>query len=471
MVRPIPCEGRRVTALATIPARLEYADAEYSLVAGLTYENRRIDAVADILSPEDFTNPFIGHVYGLILSEYSQGRAANVMTLRPLLMDLPEFEEAGGMKFLAGFALSESLSTPPIETAKMLARVAKRRRLMKGLADSVNLGAVETTSFEEIVDAADNAIVAASQGAASAAEFTGEDCVYRLMQTFSQPSHGVKCGVIPSVDKLIGPLRPQQFVVLAARPGMGKTAMALSFALGAAQMDHGVLFVSLEMGGIELGARMAADLSFTGTSGIPLDDILADNPNDKTVRAVGQAMNMLADMPLTILDTGKLTCGRLNMIVRRHKRRMAAKGQKLELVVVDYLQLLSPDTPRRSNYEAVSEISMALKAIAKEHEVAVLGLAQLSRDVEKRTDRRPQLSDLRDSGQIEQDADTVLFLLRDEYYLRKSEPSQDDPNRSEWERLLAQAQNKIEFICAKRRNGREGVAQGEFYTRYQAVRG
>lgn len=138
--------------------------------------------------------------------------------------------------------------------------------------------------------------------------------------------------------------------------------------------------------------------------------------------------------------------------------------------MVDYLQLLRPDQRGRSKYEDISEVSQSLKATAKDHDVAILALAQLSREVEKRPDKRPQLADLRDSGQIEQDADGVLFLLRNEYYLRQSEPEMFSADRGKWEHAMSKVQGKIEFILAKQRNGTTGSATGTFYGAYQAVR-
>jgi replicative DNA helicase len=445
-------------------------EAEYALLGGLVYDNKRIDAVADVLAVADFADPYLGHVFGLIVSEYSQGRAANPITLRPLLGGTDSYAAVGGDAFLASMIVNGA-GVPAFDTAQMIVRTAKRRRLVEGLTASADLAKDGTATVAEIVDAADSAIVTATFDAESAVELTGAACVAKLMNSFGQPKKGVKCGVIGPMDQLLGPLRKKQLVILAARPGMGKTAAALSYTLGAAQAGHGVLFVSLEMGGEELASRMAGDLCFNGRSGVPLDDILADDPTPSTIRAVGQAMGMLEDMPVSIVDTGKLTIGRLGMMVRRHARRMSAKGHELELVVIDYLQLLSPDTKGRSNYEAVSEISRGLKAIAKDAGVAILALAQLSREVEKRTDRRPQLSDLRDSGQIEQDADAVVFLVREEYYLRQNEPEEGSAERHDWEQALAAVENQIEFICAKRRNGRIGSAKGQFFTRFQAVRG
>lgn len=446
------------------------ADVEALFCGMLLLDNKRIDSVADILSTDDFETKLYGSLYGLIVSEYSQGRSVNPFTLRPLVGDFAGSDEV--MPTLLDMTKSSTpLAMNAVDTARNFVERAKRRRLSEALTESVRIAASEAP-LASVVDAIDAAIVTATFNPETAEELTAADCVGKLLTSYGEPKKGVKSVVISAIDDLLGPLRRKQLVILAGRPGMGKTAVAISYAAGAAQAGHGVLFVSLEMSGEELAARMAGDLSFNGRSGIPLDDILADDPSPTTVRAVQDAMGQLQDMPLSIVDTGKLTIARLGMMVRRHARRMAAKGAALELVVVDYLQLLSPDTKGRSQYEAVSEISRGLKAIAKDSGVAILALAQLSREVEKRNEKRPALSDLRDSGQIEQDADSVMFLVREEYYLRQD--AKADPHHAqhrEWQQAMAAVENQIEFICAKRRNGRTGTGKGHFYTRFQAVRG
>ena len=291
-----------------------------------------------------------------------------------------------------------------------------------------------------------------------------------MLAQLDSKDRGVMCKIIPPMDDLLGGARRKQMIVLAARPGMGKTAVALSYSLGAAQNGHGVLYVSLEMSGAELGARMAADLCFDGHGGVYYGDLVNQSLKDRDRHRIGNARKMLADMPFEVVDASSLSVHRLNTMVRRYVRRFAAKGESLDLVVVDYLQLLSA-TKGKSAYETVSEISRALKAIAKEHDVAVLALAQLSREVEKRPGCRPQLSDLRDSGQIEQDADTVMFLLRNEYYLQREKKEMTDPDYGKWEALMQEHAGKIEFICAKRRNGETGKGIGAFHGAYQAVRG
>jgi len=450
---------------------MNLVDAELVLIASLAFDNRRIDTAADLVRPEDFAEPFLGYVYGLMLGEHGQGRAANPVTLHPLLADHPSYGAVGGDSWLAGLLTATSLALPPAETARMIARQAKRRRLVDGLRDAMAMAEKPDADLAKVADVADEAAVAAVHDARTAGETTAAGVMGQLLRSFDLPRHGVRSGVIPSLDGTMGPLRPTDLAVMAGRPGMGKTATALSYALGAAQAGHGVLFVSLEMGAEQLAARMASDLAFDTRDRVPFAEIVGEHPTNAARRAVAEAQARLDALPLAVVDTGSLTMGRLAMIVRRHARRMAARGHKLDLVVIDYLQLLNADGRASSPYERVSEVSRGLKQLAKDAGVAVLALAQLSREVEKRPDKRPQLSDLRDSGQIEQDADVVLLLLRQEYYLRKDAPAHDGPDRYTWEQALAAVEGRVEFICAKRRNGCEGVGIGQFHGAYQAVRG
>jgi replicative DNA helicase len=174
-------------------------------------------------------------------------------------------------------------------------------------------------------------------------------------------------------------------------------------------------------------------------------------------------------MPLSIIDVASCTVAKLNALVRRHARRMAAQGKKLDLVIVDYLQLVRPDRNTENRTHEITQVSMGLKAIAKEHGVAVMALAQLSRSVEQRADKRPIMADLRESGQIEQDADAIMFLYRPEYYLKPPSPATSTSAASGM-RLMDEARGKIEFIVAKRRSGCTGKTEGRFFGAFQAVR-
>jgi replicative DNA helicase len=245
---------------------------------------------------------------------------------------------------------------------------------------------------------------------------------------------------------------PKHLVIVAGRPSMGKSAVASSYALGAASAGHGVLFVSLEMSAEELGERIAADLCFDSAVQVPYSAITDGRVTNEQGRQIARAYERLQSIPLSIVDLASCTIAKLNAIVRRHSRRMAAQGKKLDLVIVDYLQLVRPDRHTENRTQEITQVSIGLKAIAKEHGVAVMALAQLSRSVESRADKRPIMADLRESGQIEQDADAIMFLYRPEYYLKQSEPLETD-HRPKWESMMDDARGKIEFIVAKRRRG------------------
>jgi replicative DNA helicase len=461
-----------VNAYSVTARPVSNVEGEHALIAALLFDGSRTDVAADRVSACDFTDPLYAAMYGLVVREAARGCPLNALTIKPYIDDLPDFKEAGGMSFLARMNQAAAGLIDLAATANQIRQFSQRRMLIENMRTVIASAADPEIQLASVVEAAEAGIFNATVTDEGLHQPTAAECLDELLASFDEPVGGVQCHAIPSIDRLIGPLKPKQLIIGAGRPGMGKTATALSYAIGAAKAGHGVLFVSLEMGSTELAARMAADLSFDGHRGIPFESIRDNTLTASQREQIAAIRSDIDKLPLQIIDTGKLTIGRLSMIIRRYKRRFEARGLKLETVIVDYLQLLHTDTPKRSNYEAISEISMALKAIAKEQGLTVFALAQLSREAEKRPDKRPQLSDLRDSGQIEQDADAVLFLYRHEYYLKQS-PKADPghPEHSEFLSALRSCEGKIDFICAKRRNGRTGTETGRFWAGNQAVRG
>lgn len=445
-------------------------EAENVVLAAAMLDSKMIDRLADIVSPDDFADPLLARMFLAARDSHYAGNACGPVAINNMFAADDAYKAAGGPAYMANLTASGAALIGAVSLAKQVADLARRRRMADGMNEAVGMAGDQSVTLSEIVEAADAAISAASETTNAVQQHSGASCVDAMMAQLDSQDRGVTCKVIPPMDDLLGGARRKQMIILAARPGMGKTAVALSYSIGAAMNGHGVLYVSLEMSAPELGARMAADLCFNGRGGVPYSALVNQRLNDADRDRLRTARALMADLPIEVIDASSLSVARLNVMVRRQVRRFAAKGETLDLVVVDYLQLLSA-TKGKGAYETVSEISRALKAIAKEHDVAVLALAQLSREVEKRPGCRPQLSDLRDSGQIEQDADTVMFLLRNEYYLAREKPADHTPEALKWEQQMEEHAGKIEFICSKRRNGETGKALGAFHGAYQAVRG
>lgn len=445
------------------------AEAEAALCGALMQAPRSIDYAADRLTPEDFSDPVFGNIFAAILKEHGQGRAPTPITVAPYFADDRNMASLGGaLPFLATLTGSGALVLALKDSVEVIRSLAQRRRLLEGLQDAVELGMEYETGVDEIAAAAETALAEVQEESSGTGELTASQCID---QALNYDGYGITSGILP-IDSTLGPVMLKDLTIVAGRPGMCKTATALSYAIGAAQRGHGVLFISIEMSGLQLGARMAADWCFDrGDTQVPFEAITASHLTQEQGRAVARASDSIGDLPIVIEDVSSITPAQLDRKVRRHARRFAANGKKLELVIVDYLQKMQASSKANGRVEAITEISMGLKTTAKANNVGVMALAQLSRAVEQRADKRPQLSDLRESGQIEQDADAVLFLFRPEYYLDQEEPPIDDQRRPKWEQMKDEVRGRLEFICGKRRQGRTGIGYGTFYGAFQAVRG
>lgn len=464
------------------PVIVANEEAEAALLGALMLDNRAVDRVADRLLPEHFHEPAHGRIYSAILRECGLGRTANPVTLRPYFEDDDILKPHGGAGYLAMLTGSGAAIIGLRDFADQVVELARRRRLAHELQRLVEESSNYEKPFDEMVAEAETAIHEAS---GDMADGTVEISAAKAVQLAVEPGEmdpGVRSG-IEGLDRVLGPIKPTELVVLAGRPGMGKTACATSYGIGVARgrarpveedepdQKDGVLFISLEMGAQQLGERIAADLCFNGHDGINYADIEGQTLSHEQRRRVIRASFEIEELPFEIVDVGSMTAAKLDSTVRRWKRRFAARGTRLRLVIVDYLQLVRPSRKCKDRYEAVTEVSMALKATAKTHKVGLLALAQLSRDVEKRGgNKRPNLADLRDSGQIEQDADGVCFLFRPDYYLKKEEPAEHDPKYDEWRALYDRVKGELEFIVAKRRGRPEGIGRGRFWGAFQAVR-
>lgn len=458
------------TPISTGAAQMANVESEAAIIGALMMDNRAIDRVADKLAPDDFSEALYGRIFSAIVREASLGRAANPVTLKPYLADDPALQELGGVGYLAQLTASSAALLMLGTCVDQVIAMARRRRMMASLAAATALAADLDAPDGEVIEAADAAVSCLSDMGDGLVQVTAGQAAGEMLAAFDQEVPGVTCGRIAKLDAALGPIRRHHLVIAGGRPGMGKTAFAISYGLGAAMKGHGVLFISLEMNRVELMQRATADLIFDGRDGVPYEHIRDGQFRESFDRKrVYRAVREFDQIPLHIVDASSLTIGRLNSIVRRTARRMKATGRALELVIVDYLQLLRPDY-RCGPYEAVSEVSRGLKALAKANDLGVLALAQLSREVEKRENKRPILSDLRDSGQIEQDADAIIFLYREEYYLRAGMPDKGSAAFETIQAALEVVRDEIELIVAKRRNGTTGKVKARFSGAYQSVR-
>lgn len=460
-ILPLPHEPR---------APIANLEAEAALLGAMMIENRLIDRIADRVTAADFSEPLFARLFDLIATLHGQGQVANPVTLRPYVQDDEALKSLGGVGYLAKLTGNTAASIGALDFATQIADLARYRRLDEALQEASTAAHAGDRDITVIVDTVDEALQDATRARESITQLSAGDCAAEVFAEHDRGVAGVTCGIVP-IDDLTGPLRAKSLTVVGGRPGMGKSAVALSYAVGAARKGHGVLFVSLEMSSAELGQRMLAAETFRTGNGVPFSVVRDGSLRPDERDDLNAAHAELNTLPLTIVDIGALTTGRLSSLVRRQSRRLAARGKSLDLVVVDYLQLLRPSVKTSGAYEAASEVSRALKTLAKEHGVAVMALAQLNRQADARIDKRPMQSDLRDSGQIEQDADAILFLYRHEYYTAKDEPTgrTDTAEYVEWQEKMQRCRGYIDFLLAKRRNGPTGSATGRFSGVFQAV--
>jgi replicative DNA helicase len=450
-------------------------EAEAALLGALMIANNLIDPVADRVQADDFFEPLHARIFSAIVAQYSQGNSVNPITLSPLLAGDAAFEELGSGGYLAQLTGSGVAVIGAVGFAEQIADLAQRRRIIGSLFNAMELAKDTSSPLKAVIEEMDTALATSTSGSQTIKPVTFQSAFDDALATIDDEVMGkVEAGMrlagLEDWNAVAGALKPGEITILGGRPGMGKTAASLAVALAAARAGHGTSFVSLEMRTGELMRRAISDLVFSSGDAVEYDHILNGKINRFERERIAQARMAIESWPLMLTDPTSLKIGQLAMLIRRQQRRMKVnKGQELKIVIIDYLQLIRPNHASNSLYQDITEISRTLKEVAKECGVALIVLAQLNREVEKREDKRPKLSDLRDSGSIEQDADNVIFLFREEYYLQQSEPL-DDKGRADWEISMSAAKNRLELIAGKRRSARVTSRKLYFFSANQAVR-
>ncbi len=445
-----------------VPYNLE---AEQSLLGILLLDNSIMETVSDFLRSFHFADGIHAKIFEGITRLVERGQIADPITLKDYFDREKALEPVGGAKYLVDLANSVLSFASAADYGKLIHDLYLRRELLKISQDiSVNARTYDfdTAATHQIENAEKQLFDLATKGQNGGGFINFGVAVSQALTTtelaFKHEGNivGVTSGLL-DLDKYLGGLHPSDLLIIAGRPAMGKTTLATNIAFNAASAflnnkTNGapVAFFSLEMSAEQLAARI-----LSSEAGVSSDKMRRGEIRTEDFPKFVEVTRRLNQLPLFIDDTPAITISAL-----RNRARRLQRQHGLGLIVIDYLQLLEASGSKKggdNRVQEISEISRGLKAIAKELHVPVIALSQLSRAVEQRDDKRPQLSDLRESGSIEQDADVVMFVFREEYYLQRKQPPEGTEKHREWQEQMAQVYQKAEVIIAKQRHGPVGT--------------
>jgi len=470
---PLPYDSANdPVQVSSMPHNLE---AEQALLGSLMFDNAVFERLSDRLRGSHFYEPFHQRLFDAIEDHIRQGLLAEPTILMERFKQDPAFQEFGGLRYLADLVDRAPPAANAPDYARVVYDLALRRDLIRIGGEIIREAPNPETPADEQIEQAEQTLyslaetgkpssgfVSFSHALSGAVEMAGE----------AYQREGKLAGLATRLDDLdqkLGGLHPSDLLILAGRPSMGKTALATNIAFNVARnyrweptpdggrktVDGGVVaFYSLEMSAEQLAMRILAD-----ASGVSSDKLRKGEIDASDFGKIRDAAIEIGESPLYIDATGGLSISKLAARARRLKRM----ENGLDLIVVDYLQLVTTgDNSQKNRVQEVSEITGGLKALAKELNVPIIALSQLSRQVEQREDKRPQLSDLRESGSIEQDADCVMFVYRESYYLGRAEPREGTEEHLKWQEDMDRLQHQAEVVIGKQRHGPIGIVKLAF---------
>lgn len=439
-------------------------EAEQAVLGTIILNNEYLNRVSEFLREEHFYEPAHQKIYAQIIHNIEKVNiVANQVTLKQFFESDQTIKAIGGVLYLSTLLASASAIIDIADYAKLIYDLSLKRQLVM-IGEEIVVKAFKTedkTSAIEQIERAEANLFKLSEHGSGKSDF--RNISYSLKETLDKTalakerdSHvsGISTGLV-DLDKILSGMQPSDLIILAARPSMGKTSLAINIAVNACKFlnknienqsdKKAVGFFSLEMSSDQLSARiLSMETSINATK------FRNGNLNDMEWEAIATRSAEIAKMPFFIDDTPALSIS----AIRTRTRRLVRK-HNLSFLVIDYLQLIRGSSSKSSDgrVQEISEITQGLKAIAKEFNIPVLALSQLSRAVEQREDKRPQLSDLRESGSIEQDADVVAFIYRESYYHERKKPAENDEKYQAWNQKMNELRHVAEVIIAKQRNG------------------
>ena len=452
--------------LRIVPMNIE---AEQALLAALLTSNSVYERISDFLRPEQFYDDVNGKIFEAIAKLLENNQLADPLTLKNYFLQKDEMELIGGDRYLIELAKNAPILSNTATYGKLIYDLYQRREILK-ISDEITN---EANSFDsetdasQIIEKAEVKLYNLSSSGEISQDFkkfstslveaiNSAESAYKREGQLS----GIATG-FTDLDQLLGGFHKTDLIILAGRPSMGKTALATNIAfkmVNTKSIDdenkkNVVGFFSLEMSSEQLATRILAE-----DSSISSEKIRRGQLNSNDFQKIVKSSQTLGDLSLYIDDSPNLSISALRTRARRLKRKYG-----LNAIVIDYLQLIRPSLSRPDNRVLeIAEMTRNLKSLAKELNIPVLCLSQLSRQVEQRDDKRPQLSDLRESGAIEQDADVVMFIYREEYYIERKEPSPGTEDYQKWQEKMAKIHNVAEVLVAKQRHGPIGKVNLHF---------
>jgi len=447
-------------------------NAEQALLGGILLNNEYLNRVNEFLLPEHFYEPIHQKIYAYILDTIQKtGIVANEITLKSFFSQNEQIKANGGLQYFNTLFASASGIIDLLDYGRLIFDLSSKRKLVNIGEEIVNQAYKSgyVISAEQQIEQAEAKLFDLSiHGQAKKQDFSSisnslKETINKAQLAKQRDSHisGISTGLL-DLDNILGGLQSSDLIILAGRPSMGKTALGINIAINACkwlnpvledkQQQKAVGFFSLEMSSEQLSTRI-----LSMECSINSQKFRNGQLNQTEWEVIATRSGEISNLPFFIDETPALSI----VAIRNRVRKMIRK-QNLSLLVVDYLQLIKGSFTKadQGRVQEVSEITQGLKAIAKEFNVPVIALSQLSRAVEQREDKRPQLSDLRESGSIEQDADVVAFIYRQSYYVERERPGEDQVAKFEdWKNKMQQIAHKAEIIIAKQRNGPVGSVE------------
>lgn len=449
-------EISRLTPIDFIPHDVE---CEQQVLGALLLDGSGVATIEAAGGADLFHDPVHQEIYAKIRAADRDGVLCSPITLGEWASQHTGLSEIGGRSYLVRIAGATSAQSHLRHYAGILEEARQRRLLMDALRTATT-AVVAGDDAPGLISARLEAALMAIEGrGAGPRPVSMTAAVHTALQQALAARNGetgafVATG-IHALDRMVTGLYPGELILLGGRPSMGKTSVALNVAINAARAGKGVVICSLEMNPEAMALRALSEQTAEHGRGITYRNIRQGNLTDDQLGDLSEAAREVAALPIQFLSRQYSDIGAMAAGAKQAKRIL---GDKMDLLIVDYAQLLKVQGAR-SRYDEVSEISRSLKALAGQMNVPILALSQLSRSLESRDDKRPMLSDLRESGQLEQDADAVFFCYRDEYYLEREQPDISETEaHMAWQAAMERARNRLEIIVAKQRQGPIGTA-------------